>query len=202
MTLKTRCSTPIYHSVQGFKILKFSRRSLTTIAFVAVFVMVLSFHAFASSHRAADWKGLSEAGPLSISLEEAPGLFKQCSRRAPTPDGAVWLPQENEIGELEQRLGHFFAQKAYLQDHLMEGQLRYAALGRNPDLAKYRAQFVGFERGGNRYIYASYLAHSVALSGMQGDNAIIFCDGGFAAWGIIYDLQKGELSEFVSNRGP
>ena len=173
---------------------------LLKIAFIAI-VICISAYALMHHQGAANWAGLSEAGPLPISLEEAPKLFKQCSRTAPVPEGPVWLPQDAEIRDLEQQLGHFFVQNTRLDDHLKQGQLRAIELGLDPNQQKYQAQFAGFERGGDKYIYASYLTHGLAISAQNDEDAIILCDGGSGAWGIVYNLQTHELVEFSVNRG-
>ena len=193
----------LQHSTQmgSTKTMKFLRKPVGIRAFVAVLVIALTVYAFVSSQRATVWAGLSTAGPLPISLEQAPKLFQQCSRQAPKPDGAVWLPKDSAVRDLEQKLGHFFSRNLHLHELLIEKQSLATSLGMNPDVVKYRGQFVGFERDGKRLIYASYLTRNLALSGQRGDNAIIFCDGGSAAWGIVYDLQRNELGEFDVNRG-
>ena len=170
---------------------------------IASIAVLIAFSTYTLTHyrSVANWAGLSEAGPLPISLEEAPKLFKQCSRTAPVPEGPVWLPRGAEIRDLEQQLEHFFVQNTRLDDHLKQGQLRAVELGLDPNHQKYQAQFVGFERGGDKYIYASYLTRGLAKSGQNDEDAIILCDGGSGAWGIVYDLQTQELVEFSVNGG-
>lgn len=136
----------------------------------------------------AKWAGLSDDGPLQISLEEAPRLFQQCSRGAPRPVGNLWLPSQSEVAALESRLESYFTEHDRQLDWLMGRHSR-----------KYRGQFVGFERAGVEYIYAAYLSDDIRLSGSTDGKAVILCDGGSSAWGIVYNPSTGELSEFFGN---
>ena len=136
----------------------------------------------------ANWASLSNDGQLPITLEEAPELFHQCSRSAPLPDGDYWLPSPTQIAALENSLEGYFAKNMRQLDWLMDRHSR-----------KYRGQYVGFERAGIEYIYASYLSDSMRLNEMADGKAIIMCDGGSSAWGIVYNVSTGELSEFSGN---
>ena len=136
----------------------------------------------------ASWIGLSEDGALPITLEEAPRLFEQCSRFAPRPDGKYWLPSSSEIEALEESLEGYFSENLRQLDWLVGRRLR-----------KYRGQYVGFERAGVGYIYASYLSESRRMNEVANGQALITCDGGSSAWGIVYNPSTGELSEFFGN---
>ncbi|MES0885355.1 hypothetical protein [Roseibium sp. SCP14] len=152
-------------------------------------IAVLSISALMSTIPASaeDWAGLSPRGPIGIKIENAHRVFEQCSRSTPKPSGSLWLPSEQEITHMEQRLVEFFAS---LDNHTFSDR-RWSALA-------YRGQHVGYGFGSERYIYGAYVRESFAGNQSAGD-AILLCDGGPAAWGILFNVETGEFSEFVSN---
>ncbi len=122
--------------------------------------------------------------PLPVSEEEAPLLFRQCSRQAPTPAGAVWLPSPEEIAALEADLAIFAQTDPAVKSSRISGA--------------YRGQYAGFERDGVRLIYASYVIGNAASMFPDGA-AFVVCDGGAGFWGIVYDPQNRRFSEFEVN---
>lgn len=166
---------------------------------IVVLGAILAIYQTLSSRGQTEWAVLSDAGPLPISLENALGLFDQCSRGAPIPEGEVWLPNETEIQDLERRLGDFIRKSKPLEENLLHWQFGAVARGEDRELSKFRGQFVGFERSNERFIYASYVLHGVALRVMRDERSIVLCDGGSITWGVVYNLETQKFSEFSVN---
>lgn len=134
---------------------------------------------------AAPGKWLSELGPLSLKWEQGAALFKQCSRSAPVPDGPLWQPERAQLQQLQRDL----------QEYLQKTPTAAANLIKD---GKYRGQFIGFIRGGQRLIYASFAAGFAVQEEGNGE-ALIVCDGGNAFWGIVYHPAKRQFSELKVN---
>ncbi|MEO6278817.1 hypothetical protein [Roseateles sp.] len=131
----------------------------------------------------------SEAVAL-LTLEEAPGIFRQCSRKAPkVPKAALWIPSSAQIKELENGLPAFVA----------------AATARDSSAAphasgNYARQYVGYTLKRRRYIYGSFFPVDVLKeAGPPWKGAIIICDGGPAIWGVVYDLQRKAFMQLQIN---
>lgn len=129
---------------------------------------------------------LSSKGSLPITLEEAPKLFKQCSRITPKPAGPYWLPSSSVIAKLEVQLTEYLVQAGFER-----WRSRWHS-------GPYRGQYVGFMQEAKKFIYASYSRDYIDDHFKDGE-AIVICDGGPSFWGIVYDLEKEEFSDLQTN---
>jgi hypothetical protein len=116
----------------------------------------------------------------------ASSLLSQCSR--PTPEGATnfFEPTQAELDELETRL------PAYLDSGVS---------GEFPPRMQYHRQYIGFVKGGARYVYGSFYFGGEQILEGERTRAIVVCDGGATFWGIVYSIDRGEFSELSFN-GP
>ncbi len=152
---------------------------LASLLFIAFFSAVPAL--------AGDWAGLSAKGPLVINLENAPALFEQCSRASPKPSGKIWLPSESEVIEMEEKLVKIFDS---LGDEFLS----------DPRWSKgaYRGQYAGYGTGSERHIYGAYVTEEAASNQAKGE-VILVCDGGPAAWGILFKVATSEFFQPVAN---
>lgn len=146
-------------------------------------VFLLAAHGPSAASAGGSW--LSELGPLPLKLEHGAALFKQCSRAAPVPTGRLWLPGRAQLQKLENDLLIYLRKNPYAAAVLIQD-------------GKYRGQFIGFTRGGERLIYASFAAGFAVQEEGNGE-ALIVCDGGNAFWGIVYHPAKRQFSELKVN---
>jgi hypothetical protein len=132
---------------------------------------------------------LSAKGPLALKAEQAPRLFNPCSRwLVPKPEGPLWLPTAAEVAAIEAQLEKYM------------GALNPSTSWVPKPGARYRGQYVGFVRNKVKYIYASYSPEGWDKHFPHGD-AIDFCGGGEAFWGIVYNTATAKFSELSIN-GP
>lgn len=118
---------------------------------------------------------------------EARRLLHQCSRATPENVQELWIPSPEQIGQLEAALGSVRRSKAS-QCCLVGGKVR------EPGEA-YR-QYTGVVVGSRRLIYVN------AFEGEQPDwqgKAIVLCDGGLSAWGVIFDPETGRFEDLAIN---
>jgi hypothetical protein len=136
---------------------------------------------------AAPLRALELGDAIPVSESEAPLLFKQCSRDAPSPEGKVRLPSASEVAQLE----------AALVKHLSKIELGSRT---TPAKSKrYHGQYVGFMRGGAKHIYASYTP--AELNRGHRGRSLVVCDGGNSFWGIVYNPLSGQFSDLRVNGG-
>jgi len=148
-------------------------------------LVFFSLLVFATAAFAAESISVLFKGPLPLKAEQAPLLFKQCSRFAPNPEGPLWFPSAAEVEALEARLEKHIAAMAVKPPAFRAGR-------------QYRGQYVGFMRGNVKHIYASYVPASTRHADLSG-NAILVCDGGYRFWGIVYNTATGQFSELAFN---
>jgi hypothetical protein len=116
-------------------------------------------------------------------------LAHQCSRAAPSPITAVWLPTPAQIAALEPRLSALLSSQlaTYSKD-------RFSA-------ADYYRQYGGLVVGGKQIIYVNGFNRRLLAS--DGANwltrAVLICDGGIIAFGVEYDPGTGSFSHFAFN---
>jgi hypothetical protein len=117
----------------------------------------------------------------------AAGLLDQCSRRTPEPVEGFWTPSSRDITELETLLGNFLETDA-------------AAKSIRP-LDQYHRQYVGFTKGGKRFIYGNfYKAPSHIVSKYdESTQPVVVCDGGRSFWGIEFSLESKSFIDLAFN---
>ena len=118
-----------------------------------------------------------------LSPAAGPKLLAQCSRNTPSGITEYWEPSIAEIAELETKLPRF------LVSYKHRG-------GRIPPLShSYNRQYVGFVRGGVRFIYGNFYPHDMPFRKRESTSPIIICDGGSDFWGIAYRVDTHEFEE-------
>jgi hypothetical protein len=113
-----------------------------------------------------------------------PEMMRQCSRPAPTQIEGFWAPDQKEISILETRLGALLGTAAGFE---------YLPLSQS------HRQYVGFVRGGKRYIYGNFYPAFEGSGIDEGKEPVIICDGGRRVWGFVYSLESGQLLELEFN---
>ncbi|MBI3437938.1 MAG: hypothetical protein HY054_04690 [Proteobacteria bacterium] len=130
------------------------------------------------------------AGTYTIlSGSEALALSHQCSRPSPGPVEAQWTPTGADIQALEPNLG------TILQTHLTNAH-------ETTPVADYYRQYAGFVVHGRRAIYVNGIARSAVEESLHLDwrtHAFGICDGGPITFGIIFDPEAGEFTQFAFN---
>ena len=114
-------------------------------------------------------------------------LLQQCSRTAPQGVDAFWRPSAEDISELET---------------LLEPFLRANPTGRPLlPLQQYHRQYVGFTKGGKRYIYGNFYALPRGFTADQDEavDPIHVCDGGRHFWGIVFAVDSKSFLELAIN---
>ena len=144
---------------------------------------------------------------------EALKALDQCSHYGPVDATATWTPATEQIKELERRLPGF---------------LRQQELRPPGGPGTYYHQYVGVVLGGRKLIYVngfpkSSIADAVALSDrfarehpevqftaselpesmrtLDGwrSSAVVVCDGGSSYWGVLYDPETRQFTEYSAN---
>jgi hypothetical protein len=124
--------------------------------------------------------GECDPGGVRVALSAAAACpaTRQCSRSAPTPEGAFDIDPA-ELPALE---------CALLQ------------LDEGVRVADYVRQYVGIWVEGRRSIYINALRDDIPFPGAR-DTPHILCDGFDSAWGALYDIETQSLSQFGTNGG-
>lgn len=115
-----------------------------------------------------------------LSADQGPALMEQCSRSAPAAE-AFWTPSETDVTWAEDALGDFEAVT-------------------NP--GQFIRQYVGIELNGMQMMYLNAIHRDVANT-LDADfsQAVVICDGGESAWGVLYDYYRGEFTDMQFNGG-
>jgi hypothetical protein len=113
-----------------------------------------------------------------------PNLLGQCSRPEPQNDGGFWAPTSAQIADLESHLRAFLASTP-----------KAATLF---DLDRYHRQYLGFLRGGKRFIYGNFYSHYYDPK-REATQPVLVCDGGRGFWGIVYSVDSSTFSDFFVN---
>ncbi|MGH8225378.1 MAG: hypothetical protein ACRER1_04405 [Gammaproteobacteria bacterium] len=130
---------------------------------------------------------VAHASSFSIlSPIKGPALLQQCSRPTPRYVDSYWQPANADVAELERRLVIFLKENSF-------GKRVFP-------LSAYHRQYVGFIKGGKRYIYGNF--YTTAINRKLSTAApVIVCDGGKDFWGIVYSMESKKLQDAVTN-GP
>jgi hypothetical protein len=128
--------------------------------------------------------GAEEKHSFVLSPTLGSALLKQCSRPTPQNIEGFWVPTEQNIARLEQLLVPFLTSISGGKSAL--------------PLEHYHRQYVGFIKGGKRYIYGNFYGQSEAGRN-ESVEPVIVCDGGADFWGIVYSLDSNTFSNFYRN---
>jgi len=68
-------------------------------------------------------------------------------------------------------------------------------------LQQYHRQYVGFTKGGKRYIYGNFYALPLGFSAVQDEavDPILVCDGGRHFWGIVFAIDSKSFLDLAIN---
>jgi len=156
---------------------------------------------------------LDPADGSVLSGPEARATLNQCSRYGPREATAFWNPSAQQIDELEKRLPSFLRRQ------------KFAPPG---DARGYFRQYVGVVLGDRKFVYVNgfpkdAIAEDVAAfqqfthdhpdvritatdfpesmrsrAGWR-SYAVVVCDGGSSYWGVLYDPETQQFSEYSAN---
>jgi hypothetical protein len=126
--------------------------------------------------------------------EKAASLTHQCSRQVPTGITGVWLPQAEQIADLERRLPEVLDKEIHRTD--LHG----------PRMPDYLRQYGGLVVGGRKIIYVNGFSADEMNPGdglvRKTDwhsGAIFVCDGYINYFGAEYDPQTRDFAHVVFN---
>jgi len=126
---------------------------------------------------------VAESNFFILPAEKGAALLQQCSRSTPQGVEGFWKPSAAEISGMENRLVLF--------------------LKTDPSkivLSDFRRQYVGFSRGGKRYIYGNFYRASLPVTLKNEDmEPVMVCDGGPSFWGIVFSVDTKEFQELAFN---
>jgi hypothetical protein len=123
------------------------------------------------------------ASTSSYILPAAKGalLLHQCSRGSPSDVKGYFRPEPSQVAELEERLS------SYLK------RVRPAI-----QFQQYNRQYVGFMKGGTRYIYGNFFKAEFGTKNPASEPVVV-CDGGDWFWSIVYSLDTRTFQEIQFN---
>ena len=110
-----------------------------------------------------------------------------CSRPGPKVAG-TWDPLVQDILNLESHLGEIAKLKAH-------GSIPGAQIAHPEESMR---QYLGIVVDGKRRIYINAFARGIVPKNW-GERFVTICDGGAAAWGVLYDPQSGVFSDLETN---
>lgn len=111
-------------------------------------------------------------------------VFDQMSRHSPDAREGFWTPAPEQIKALWQALPAFVAGQT---EHILQ------------PLETYHRQYVGFLRGGHRFIYLNAFRMRQPFDKYWRERAVIVGDGGSNYFGVEYDVEASKLLNLDSN---
>ena len=126
---------------------------------------------------------------------QAKAMLQQCSRDAPEKVDGSWVISPSVAMQLEQDLARLSGLKSH------RCCMASGTVG-SPDT--YARQYVGVTVSGKRYVYINAFPLGVLADGRPSQEAwprrpVMFCDGGSAFWGALYDPETRQFSELAFN---
>ena len=114
-------------------------------------------------------------------------LLQQCSRSTPQGVDGFWRPSSDDVSELETLL------EPFLKTNLSGRPLL--------PLQQYHRQYVGFTKGGKRYIYGNFYALPRGFEADQDEavEPVQVCDGGRHFWGIVFAIDSKSFLDLAFN---
>ena len=128
-----------------------------------------------------------------LPIEAVDPMLRQCSRATPQPGEGRWQPEAADIIAFERALPAALAERRRTAE--------------TPDWANdrggWRRQYVGYWRGGRRFIYGNFYPRGVS-DGEPGNERwhrepIVICDGGPAFFGAEYDVGARRITHLAFN---
>ena len=148
-------------------------------------------------------------GASTVSLLHAADVFRQCSRHAPKPDGAYWVPTASQIRAIELSLP------------VIARKIPKRNVDERAEQYHYLHQYIGYTLKGKRLIYVNvvpddwrYAIEHLAPQGYEHrpsevvqhvietvlpEQAMGTCDGGTMFWGVVYDPANGAFQQLEWN---
>ena len=119
-----------------------------------------------------------------LDSSKAKRLLDQCSRATPQNISGYWNPSENDKVELERN----FSKLEHKQN--------------NFKLKNYAYQYIGVIIKEEKFIYINAFSKQVFENYDKSETKwesepIVFCDGGSAFWGVLFNIKKLDFSEQV-----
>lgn len=139
------------------------------------------------------------AGPDSASFtvlegRHAGAVSKQCSRANPPRFDGTWQPSKQEVGDVEAHLP--LLQRLKASRCCIPG-------ARVTNVHDYYRQYLGLVVGGRGVVYINAFSMRVAGAAQAprhwATEPMMFCDGGDAFWGAVYDPATKAFSELAFN---
>jgi hypothetical protein len=130
---------------------------------------------------------------------KANSLFsQQCSRDRPNGITGYWLPQAEQVAELEKRLPGFLDKEVH--------RIVNTSDPRGPQMPNYLRQYAGLVEGGRKIIYVNGFLADRFSSGdgleRKADwrtHAFSTCDGYINYFGVEYDPETRDFAHLVFN---
>ena len=120
---------------------------------------------------------------------EVRALRQPCSRDFPEGLTGYWAPGKADLVDVERQIDALVARELAAQ---------YGDADDEQDRLRYRRQYVGFERAGQRVIYVNAVA---AGSHSWRRHTVNICDGSVISFGAVYDPTRHRFDWFMFN-GP
>jgi hypothetical protein len=126
---------------------------------------------------------------------------RRCSRQGPPESTDRWTPSAEDIAELERRF-------VEIEDGVRSGTILPGRSGgrrpRNFRVSDYYRFYYGIVAEGRRLIYVDALdLLSIDVMRKSGLNLAkgppMVCDGGWGAWGVVYDVERRRFFDFAVN---
>lgn len=130
-------------------------------------------------------EALDEAS-IVLSGPESMAIFDQKSRKGPAGVEGTWTPTPDQIDAMWKALPDFLN--------------RPPSVLQKP-LDMYHRQYVGFLRGGRRFIYLNAFRWHEAWETTWKVRPIVVFDGGSGFFGVEYDVEGEKLLNFEYNNG-
>jgi len=136
---------------------------------------------------------------LSVSVAQERGVFvlaptrtatellAPCSRLGPQSVDGYWTPSTQEVTEPES---------------LLESFLRTDPTGKSVlPLDQYHRQYIGFMRGGKRFIYGNFYPAPTQITSRYDESTqpVLVCDGGRRFWGIVFSVESKTFVDLAFN---
>jgi len=142
----------------------------------------------------------SASNVFILPAAKAPAALHQCTRDTPQGVEGFWTPSTSQIAALERNLATFIETRPSERHGIVFAPRALPSDGHHTVVAldQYRRQYVGFIKGGKRYVYGNFYMSSRAPKD-EASQAVSVCDGGWAYWGITYSVESGEFNDLQLN---
>ncbi len=124
-----------------------------------------------------------------LAPEYATAVTQQCSRNSPDDFEATWMPTEEDIAELEERL----------QTVETTQSTACCLPGRSVvGVENYYRQYIGIVVESRKLIYINAFRRGTETENWDSE-PVVYCDGGDLFWGVFYDPETKEFFDLAFN---